>query len=350
MWHCLTPCVRLQVAWVESSDWDGRYAIYVTGDIAVYERGPARPTGGVGAVAVLVGPDAPLRMIPGSRYSHTSDVDDFFKPSLMSEYPVVDGHLSLACYLRAVDDCYNGAMRRMEAEMQASDAIPGADARPLTVSSNNYWLFHSPYNKLVQQSYSRLLFNDAMVLLERGMELPAHLEALRPWADAEYEDTLRDRNLAKTLATIAREGYDRQVAPSVDFSKNIGNSYAAAVHANIVSLVSQERAALEDKRLGVFSYGSGAIATMFGLRGARPTGPSTEFTLDRMADTINLAERLAERRGADVGEFEEAMLMREDAYGKADCTPVGSLEHVREGDWYLADVDSNYHRHYVRKE
>lgn len=38
----------------------GRYAMVVCGDIAVYARGNARPTGGAGAVAMLVGPEAPL--------------------------------------------------------------------------------------------------------------------------------------------------------------------------------------------------------------------------------------------------------------------------------------------------
>ena len=37
------------VAWVESSAYDGRLALVVCGDIAVYEKGPARPSGGCGA-------------------------------------------------------------------------------------------------------------------------------------------------------------------------------------------------------------------------------------------------------------------------------------------------------------
>lgn len=32
----------------------------VAGDIAIYATGNARPTGGVGAVALLIGPNAPL--------------------------------------------------------------------------------------------------------------------------------------------------------------------------------------------------------------------------------------------------------------------------------------------------
>lgn len=62
-----TAALFNSAAWVESSEWDGRYAIYVAADIAVYEAGPARPTGGCGAVAVLVGPNAPLSLIPRTR-------------------------------------------------------------------------------------------------------------------------------------------------------------------------------------------------------------------------------------------------------------------------------------------
>ena len=48
------------VNWTESSSWDGRYALMVCGDIAIYAEGSARPVGGCGAVAILVGPDAPI--------------------------------------------------------------------------------------------------------------------------------------------------------------------------------------------------------------------------------------------------------------------------------------------------
>jgi len=38
----------------------GKLAVVVASDIAVYARGKARPTGGAGAIAMLVGPNAPL--------------------------------------------------------------------------------------------------------------------------------------------------------------------------------------------------------------------------------------------------------------------------------------------------
>ena len=44
----------------------GRYALVVCGDIAVYASGNARCTGGAGAIAMLIGPDAPLVFEPGN--------------------------------------------------------------------------------------------------------------------------------------------------------------------------------------------------------------------------------------------------------------------------------------------
>ena len=43
----------------------GRYAIVVAADIAVYASGPARPTGGAGAVAMLIGANAVLSIDRG---------------------------------------------------------------------------------------------------------------------------------------------------------------------------------------------------------------------------------------------------------------------------------------------
>jgi hydroxymethylglutaryl-CoA synthase len=145
-----TAALLNSAAWVESSEWDGRYAVYVAADIAGYEAGPARPTGGVGAVAVLVGPDAPLALVPRTRATFAANMWDFYKPGMASEYPVVDGKLSQACYLTAVDECYSGTMARMEALRGAAPGTLGLAA------AFDHMCFHSPYNKLVQQSFKRV--------------------------------------------------------------------------------------------------------------------------------------------------------------------------------------------------
>ena len=62
---------------------------------------------------MLIGPDAPIK-IERTRHSHMEDVFDFYKPTLSSEYPRVDGHLSNSCYLRALDYCFLGYMTKFQ--------------------------------------------------------------------------------------------------------------------------------------------------------------------------------------------------------------------------------------------
>ena len=94
------------INWVESSSYDGRLAIVVIADIAVYAAGNARCTGGAGAIALAIAPDAPLVFDSGLRTAHMAHVYDFYKPDMSSEYPVINGKLSLKCYLSALDICY----------------------------------------------------------------------------------------------------------------------------------------------------------------------------------------------------------------------------------------------------
>lgn len=134
-------------AWIESSAWDGRYGLVVAGDIAVYGSVAARPTGGAGVVAMLIGPNAPLVLEPGLRASHFEHAYDFYKPDLTSEYPIVDGKLSNSCYLRALDKCYVGFCKKVQAKEHVEFDLNKAD----------YVVFHTPYVKLVQKSISRIV-------------------------------------------------------------------------------------------------------------------------------------------------------------------------------------------------
>jgi hydroxymethylglutaryl-CoA synthase len=202
-----TAALLNSVAWVESSAWDGRYAVVVCGDIAVYEKGPARPTGGGGAVAMLIGPDAPLAIV-GPRCTHAvevrptralrcgqcallrplrtirslrraprrrsrrvarrSQVYDFYKPRGDTEYAMVDGKLSQAAYLTAVDECWAG----LKSKLNAAAGETGLVLPNSSLDGFDYACMHSPYNKLVQKGFARLLYSD--LVDEPTCAKPAH--------------------------------------------------------------------------------------------------------------------------------------------------------------------------------
>ncbi|XP_074577403.1 hydroxymethylglutaryl-CoA synthase-like [Curcuma longa] len=99
---------------------------------------------------MLIGPNAPISFESKYRGTHMSHVYDFYKPNLASEYPVVDGKLSQTCYLMALDACYNRYCSKFEK----------FEGKQFSISDSDYFVFHSPYNKLVQKSFAHLYFND----------------------------------------------------------------------------------------------------------------------------------------------------------------------------------------------
>lgn len=111
------------INWVESRTWDGRDAVVVASDIALYKEPASRPTDGAGCVAMLVGPIVPIVTVPGLRGTHMTHAYDFYKPDMKSEYPFVDGRLSIWCYLSALDGCY------AELRKKAARLMNGADDR-----------------------------------------------------------------------------------------------------------------------------------------------------------------------------------------------------------------------------
>lgn len=189
------------VAWVESSDYDGRYAILVCADIAVYAKGNARPTGGCAAIALLIGPNAPLVLEPGVRASHFLSVYDFYKPH-HSEYAAVDGKLSQWAYLSSVDTCY---ARYVE---KHSKRFGGADR--IDLGHFDYFAFHSPYNKLAQKGFARLYYVDFMnKLAAAGGDASALADT--PYAAAAFaaaisqEDSYDNRDVEAAFKTLSND-------------------------------------------------------------------------------------------------------------------------------------------------
>lgn len=58
----------------------------------------------------------------GVRGTHMQHVYDFYKPDMDSEYPTVDGKLSIQCYLHALDKCYEVYSAKAQARGIKGDA------------------------------------------------------------------------------------------------------------------------------------------------------------------------------------------------------------------------------------
>lgn len=243
--------------WVESDGWDGRYAIVVAADIAAYARGGARPTSGAGAVAVLVGRDAPIVFDPKERATHAANVWDFFKPDHTVEYPTVDGKLSQVCYYQALEDVYS----RFCDKLSKNNSGDNFDAE-----SHDYFVFHAPYNKLVQKSFGRLYYLDARRKAEKGRETPDEFD--KEILTKPIEETYNDRGLEGVLKKVSADAFKEKLGDANMASKLVGNTYTASVFLGMASLIDRVGGRGEltpGKSIAVFSYGSGALATMYRL-------------------------------------------------------------------------------------
>ncbi|KAH8372176.1 hypothetical protein KR093_010403 [Drosophila rubida] len=321
--------------WIESSSWDGRYALAVCADIAVYAKGAARPTGGAGAIAMLVGPNAPLVLERGLRATHMEHAYDFYKPDLGSEYPVVDGKLSIQCYLSALDICYRLYRKKFEKQhpQQADAGLDNFDAI----------LFHTPFCKLVQKSVGRLSFND--YLLSSEQTRTEKFAGLERFASATLEGSYFDRDVEKAFLTQSAEVFEAKTKKSLLLANQVGNMYTPSVYSGLVSLlIGVPAAQLVDKRIGVFSYGSGLAASMYSIKVTQDAAAFERFVakLDYVQPMLNSREKVVPEQ------FSSLMEVREKNNHAAPYTPTGSISALFPGTYYLKDVDALHRRSYER--
>ncbi|KAM7491331.1 hypothetical protein LguiA_034252 [Lonicera macranthoides] len=322
------------VNWVESSSWDGRYGLVVCTDSAVYAEGPARPTGGAAAIAMLIGPDAPIAFESKFRASHMAHVYDFYKPDLASEYPVVDGKLSQTCYLMALDSCYKRFCNKYEK----------LEGKQFSMADADYFVFHSPYNKLVQKSFARLTFND-FARNARSIDEAAK-EKLAPFSSLTGDESYQSRDLEKASQQVAKPFYDIKVTPSTLIPKQIGNMYTASLYAAFASLIHNKNSSLDGSRVVMFSYGSGLTATMFSFHLREGQHP---FSLSNIAKVMNVGEKLKSRHEFPPEKFVETLKLMEHRYGAKDFVTSKDCSLLSPGTYYLTEVDSKYRRFYAKK-
>jgi hydroxymethylglutaryl-CoA synthase len=182
---------------------------------------------------------------PGVSGSYTRDVDDFWRP-LHRKDALVDGHLSVQCYL----DALAGASAAFgDAAREAGLTAPLARR-----------CYHVPYGKMACKAHR-------------------HALALEGATEAEADD-----------------GFAEQVAPSLRLPAQVGNIYTGSLWLALASLLETDAAQLEGRRVGLFSYGSGCGAEQFAGTVAAGAGA--------FSARLRISAPLERRRRLEVSEYE----------------------------------------------
>lgn len=140
--------------------------------------------------------------------------------------------------------------------------------------------------------------------------------------------------------------FKMKVDRNLILSKNLGNSYCASIFFNLLSCLIglNETETKTNTRIGVFSYGSGSMATFFSLNCVDSQVP----WLKSLGKDIQ--NNLINRLKISPTEYEEIMKRRSEMYGMANwmCSE-GELRDLVTGTFYLAQIDSEHRRIYKQK-
>lgn len=354
---CINACYGGTAALFDSVYWleacknvaheKDKYSIVVCGDIATYEPGAARPTGGAGTIAMLLGHNATLQFNLSLRASHFENAYDFYKPDPKSPYPKVDGGFSNTCYLRAVDNCYTRLVER------------GGGPQHCNVSNFEEIVFHSPYNKLVKKSMARLVQIDSHLnekfpeYLQNDAKIPEKTKKAceKILKTKTLETTYTDNESMKNFMDISSNQYNKRIKNGLLLPQELGNCYTASLFNGLASSVYKKGARLNEKDILLFSYGSGLASTCFVLHAKeQELQKDYKFSLENMKKVLNLDKRLNNRIEASPEEYTRQMSKNLQNYLHSDYEPKSDISYIERGAFYLSNCDKLFRRKYTRKE
>ena len=263
-------------------------------------------------------------------------VYDFYKPEMVSEYPVVDAKLSIQCYLSALDTCY--AKYKTKAQSKGQDSV--------SLASFDAVLFHTPYCKLVQKSLARLYLNDYLQLSDEAKAKT--YPDLDNFKDTKLETSYFDRDVEKAFMAQSLKTFESKTKPSLKIATNVGNMYTPSVYGGLISfMISQSAEELAGNRLALFSYGSGMASSLFSIKISSDAGPSS--ALKRFTAVLaDVQTRLDTRAKLTPEKFVETLNLREKAIDSAPYEPQGETGDMFPGTWYLTNIDNMHRRTYDR--
>lgn len=319
-----TAALLNSLAWIESSQWDGRLALVVCTDIAIYDSMSARPTGGCGAIAMAIGPDAPIVFEPGLYGHHFINSYDFFKPDPLNPHPIVDGPLSLVMYYECLDYCYFDY--RSKAQLLDDSQNESNNKRGLlSIDDFDYICFHTPFQNHIKKCTGRL----AYLKDKKGDE-------------AELKETRSNPKFMSNLSSTYRPIFNEKVLPSSELSMFCGNGYTSSLYLAIASLINNVGDKLDGKRVLCFSYGSGSASTMFSFK--------VNGDLTSMKNNLNISERLKSRNKRTVDDYLKSVRLIDQRYKTAPYNPSEPIDDLWDNSWYLDSIDEKWVRHYKKKE
>lgn len=256
--------------------------LVLASDIAKYGLNTGgEPTQGAGAVAMLLSADPSILAIERDSAVYTKDIDDFWRPTY-SEFAYVDGKYSNEAYLNTLLAVWNRYKEQYDAELSDFEAL----------------LFHVPYTKMGRKG----------------------LKALSEEMDEETYDR-----------------FEEYYESAIVYNKVVGNIYTGSLYLSLLSLLEQGEELEAGARLGIYSYGSGAMGEF--LVGEVQEGYKESLLKDQHESLLE------DRVKFEIDEYEKILkrVAKLDEEGSAEIAD----KFITEGDFIFTGVDG-HRRQYAK--
>ena len=297
--------------WVDSYSWNGQFALVVIVDNASSLDVLDRSRSGSGAVAMLIGRDAPLPVDLRSKITHAmtfNKADGVCDPN-SKEYE--------RFYLEGLGCCYNRFVDKFmchEGDVDPSEAV-------------DYFIFDCPRIELWRK-FSDILARTHNSRFFQGSSDPPTYGV----------------NKAETEFIHLNDWYEKKVLPSSLLTRCIGGTNTASLYFNLAYLVSHSTASIIGKKIILYSYDAG-VASMISSSTRRT---ENNFTLERIQDCLDMPRRLSCRLLCCHEVKRLAFFCNETSRLCVPYEPKFPLSHLRNNTYYLKSITCTNGRVYER--
>jgi hydroxymethylglutaryl-CoA synthase len=230
---CYAGTAAIQLALPYLRENPTKKVLVIASDIARYGlKTTGESSQGCAAAAIVLSANPRVLAIEPEFGVAAEDVMDFWRPNYLHE-ALVEGKYSSKLYLTMLEKSW---------EQYAAKSQRG-------FSDHAYFCYHVPVPRLVEKAHHSLV-------KLTGVNLP-------------------------------EETWMKQIESGLQYGRQIGNSYTAALYVALTSLLDNTEEDLTHKRIGFYSYGSGCVAEYFsgvvqpGYRAALHTAYHKELLVSR---------------------------------------------------------------------
>jgi len=207
---CYSATLAIQLALPFLRQHPDKKVLLIASDIARYGLGTSGESSqGCGAVAMVLSANPRILAFDTEYGVVTENVMDFWRPNY-SDSAFVEGKYSSKLYLNM-----------LEKSWQQYRELSGRGFQ-----DHAYYCYHTPVPRLVEKAHQQLV-------------------------------------KINQCEKLSEEELKSQVGCSLEYARNIGNSYTASLYIGLTALLDLSPEDLTGKRLGFYSYGSGCVAEYF---------------------------------------------------------------------------------------